>query len=355
MGSLAQITYYLRIVGKIAAVIGAVALVIFLIFRGGTYLYRVIKPPAPPVPAQIFGRLPQIKFPEQNKTLAEYKTDTITGRLPALPDRMRIYKMVETEPNLFALQNVRASLRTYGFTFGEREIDPLEKVYTWQNSYGNTIKYNLLRNTFEIFQNPQLQLPPPEMHFSDSEQALKYIQTFLGNLNQDTSDIDFSLTQVAYFKIETDGVKGVKEAVLANTAQINLFQSDLSINPLTIFGEKIEKLSLVYPVLSENQTSTMSFVVRLTTNGPIIIQARYLHYKVDPNNFSDYPLKPIEAAFEDLQNGKAYYLGSSTQPVIGITSIALGYYIGQDTPNFAVPVIIFAGTNFKAYVFALKN
>jgi len=355
MGSLAQITYYLRIVGKFAAIIGGVALVIFLIFKGGTYLYRIIIPPAPLVPAQIFGKLPQVKFPEQNKTLSEYKIDTITGRLPLLPDRMRVYKTVEIEPNLFALQNVRASLRTYGFTFGEKEIDPLEKTYTWQNSYGNIIKFNTLKNTFEIFPNPQLQLPPSGVNFSEDGQAQKYVQTFLSNLNQDTSDIDFGKTQVAYFKIESSGVEKVNKELLANTAQINLFQSDMAIDPLLIFDKKIEKLSLVYPVLSENQTSTMSFVVRLTPNGPIISQARYLHYQINPNNFSDYPIKPIETAFEDLQNGRAYYLGSTTQPQVGITNVTLGYYMGPDVQNYVVPVIIFEGTNFKAFVFALKD
>lgn len=354
MGSLPQITYYLRVIAKYVAIVGGVVLFIFLFYKGGTYLYRLIRPPAPPPPQQVFGKLPAVSFPQQNKQLSEYKIDTITGKLPILPDRMRVYKIVETEPSLFALQNVRGNLKSYGYTFGEQEVDQLERIYTWQNNYGNTIKYNILKNTFEIFQNPQLQIPSPELKFTSKEEPVSYVKNFLENLELDVHDIDFEKSHVTFYKISENGVVDTKDPLLANSARVNLFQIDLPTDKITLFNKIIENLAVVYPKLSDTQPSTMSLTVRLTSNGPIISDARYFHYPIDEKVFSDYPVISMEEAFKMLQDGKAFYMTGGNQPSISITSISLGNYLGIDAQKYTLPVIIFEGANFKAFVNALK-
>ena len=76
---------------------------------------------------------------------------------------------------------------------------------------------------------------------------------------------------------------------------------------------------------------------------------------VDENDAGVYPIKTTKQAFDDLVQGNAYVMNNSVAKNVDITDVTLGYYLGSETQPYTVPIYIFTGKNFIAYVQALAS
>lgn len=339
MAKLADIDSEVRIILKVAAGAIVVFIALFLFFQGGTIAKNLFFPTPLPPPAEKFGKLPRVEFPAQEPIKGvEYRINTLSGQLPGLGDRMKVYKIKKDPPSLVALENARNNVKEQGFTLNETKIS--EEVYQWNNEAGAQIQYNTVSNNFNIATN-FLNEPPPALltgNAADKEGAYNYTLSYLQKMNEDTSDFDPERSTALYLKLVNNQLTPAGS------------QSDAQFIKLSLFQKNIDKYKVYYPGFS---SSNMWFIYRDEDLYPIVEQASYTH--LIPGSSTTYPIKTTEQAFKDLQDGNALIFNAAPNSTIDVTDVSLGYYLGEENQEYTVPIIIFSGKDFAAYVQALPN
>lgn len=339
MAKLADVDNEIRVIGKFAA-IGVVALIVlFLVIMSGQFIKTTFFPTPLPPPVEKFGTLPAPDFPQTNSQGLTYNVNTLTGSLPALGDRINVYKTKTTPASLTALSNIRLALNSIGYNASETKID--ENTYQWTNPGNNTmIQYNIATNDFNI--NSDLTTSPPASispFVTAKDSVNQTVTDFLQSIGENTNNIDPTKTTITYLKTENGQLVGAASQSDAQYARIDLFQKDLNKTPIYFSG------------LGE---SPMYFILKGEENNPQIVSASYANSIPDTNAHSDYPIVSAQNAFEKLQKGNAVVFNNSNKDNIDITDVALGYYIAPNQPYF-IPIVVFSGSGFKAYVDALPS
>lgn len=341
MAKLADVDNEIRIIGKVAAV-GAVALVIlFIVIMGGQFIKNAFFPAPPAPPGEKFGTLPAPDFPDKTAQNLTYNVNTVSGSLPSLSNtgKMNVYKTVTIPSSLTALSNTRLALNSVGYNAGEAKID--EDTYQWTNPSNNTaLQYNIATNDFTISSDLTTSPPANISPFVASKDAANQTVTdFLGAMGENTSNIDPTKTTLTYLKSENGQLVGATSQADAQYIRADLFQNDLNKTPV------------YFPGLTE---SPMYFIIKGEENNSQIVAASYSNSIPNTKSFSDYPIITSTAAFEKLQKGNAVVFNNSNKENIDITDVALGYYIAPGQAYF-MPIIVFLGNGFKAYVDALPS
>lgn len=340
MAKLADIDFEIRTLGKFFGVFLGVVILLFLIIKGGQIVKNVFFPSPPPPPEEKFGRLPPVSFPGQNPVNLEYRINTLTGKLPVLPDRVKVYKVAAPPVSLNALKNVRDRMKSIGYDQNETKVN--EAVYSWSDKSGSSIQYNILNNSFKItsnvFDNPPTILTGQA---STKDGAYDTTKIFVGSLGLTIDDIDPDKTKSTYLKIDNGQLVAASSQNDAQFIRIDLFQKDQ------------DNRSIYFPGLTR---STMYFIYRDEGDIPSIVEAGFFHLPPDNKNFSDYGIKTADQAFSELQKGNAYIaLHNPNENPVDITDVALGYYVGADDQTYLLPVIIFSSSSFTAYVNAIPS
>ena len=339
MAKLADIDSVIRAILRIAGVAFVVVAAIFLFFKGGQIFKNIFFPTPPPPPEEKFGKLPPLAFPTQSPQRFTYRINTLSGKLPALPDRMKVYKVSQAPASLVALTSVRESLRNVGYSQNEKKIS--EAVYKWSNSNGTTITYNTVNNNFRISSNFLSATPPRRLigNAAIASDAYDEATRFLGSIGEDVKDLDPTAARAIYLKIENGNIIGAASQNDAQFIRVDLYQKPL------------DKKTIYYSV--QNQSPTY-FIYKDEGGLPQIVDGAFFHYSASSES-SDYAIKTADQAFNDLEQGNAFVLSEKRKSgAIDITDVTLGYYIG-DNPEYFLPIIVFHGGGFTAYVNALVS
>lgn len=130
-------------------------------------------------------------------------------------------------------------------------------------------------------------------------------------------------------------------------ADSNLLQVDL-------YRKALNNLPIVYPKLEQ---SLISLRVKKDTDPNLqIVQANFAYKPIDETKASTYPVKTAQQAFAELQEGDAYISSdSSAKGTIALQKVYLAYYEGDDAIPYLLPVFVFEGNNFQAFVSAISQ
>ncbi len=342
MAKLAEVTSEVRILLKLLAASFIVITILFLFFKGGTIAKNIFFPTPPAPPEEKFGKLPKIDFPTTKTDGFDYRINTLSGNLPStgasqgqIPDRIKVYKVKIGEPSLIALSTARTNLRNVGFSNNETKLS--ESTYQWNNDSNETVQYNILNDNFRISSNFLTDSPPTRLSGSATtkEGAYESAVNFLSAMNEDVSDLDRSNSMSKYLRI-TDG-----QLVLADS------QNNAQFIRIDLAQKDIGGLKMYYPGFDE---SLMYFIYRNQDDSPKVEEAKFIHVSPDLNDSSTYPIKSPQDAFEDLKSGKAMVFNNNKNNVIDITDVSLGYYLGVENQPYLLPIMVFSGKDFKAYV-----
>ncbi|MBI4092209.1 MAG: hypothetical protein HY427_03335 [Candidatus Levybacteria bacterium] len=351
MAHLAQVASEVRIGLKLLAASLFVVAILFIFFKGGEIAKNFFFPAPPAPPEQKFGVLPPVSFPIQNPRNFEYRINTLTGKLPAFTDacvyfdkkyycQVKVYKVKKKEPSLVALKSARDKLRLIGYTENESKVS--EEEYQWTNSEGQTIRINISTGNFKIsssFLGESSESLTGEA--VRKEGAFELVERLLENLDLEREDLDQETYTLTYLKLENSTLIKAQSLNEANFARLDLFQKNL------------DSHKIYYPGLTE---SLMYFITRSGSNLPNVVDASFSHFIADSSNFSTYPIKTAETAFEDLKRGDAFVLTDSEDAnLIDITDVSLGYYIADVNQQYFLPIVVFKGKGFTAYVNALSQ
>jgi Ni/Co efflux regulator RcnB len=226
--------------------------------------------------------------------------------------------------------------------------------YQWNNITGGSMIYNILTKTFSFQsgigqERQEFVLPSEDKIKSD---VIEYIKSLNGSLVR----IDQENISIKYLQL--NGSEQIPETDTGNAymAQVDLHQIPLEVDPFTFTTDKpttIESLPVYYE-LKEHTNQT--FLVKAGGRQNLqYISGMYKNHVVDTSEYSAYPLKTSEQAYEDLKNGNAYILSTNADPNVIIAEMKLGYFIPESAPEYIMPIFIFTGKDFNAYVHGIAD
>ena len=144
-------------------------------------------------------------------------------------------------------------------------------------------------------------------------------------------------------------IKTANYSILNNTLVPATSISNTNIVRVDFFRKDIDNL----PIFYEND-SNINLLVGKEQNQLRVVEAHY-SYKTISEESSTYAIKTTSEAFFDLKQGKGFISQKPENNNIPIKNVFLGYYMKEKRSDFLLPVIVFQGDNFIAYVSAVKD
>jgi hypothetical protein len=340
----------IRKITKWGSILGAVIVSFVILFRIGVVVKDMLFPPPPPPFEVKYGKLPAIPFgqPAVAETFT-YTLDTVTGTYPTFPDRLKVYQVINEPPSLLNAEKARRKMLALRFIDGtgkaipHKQISPI--IFQWertQASVKETMLMNIETGNFNFTSTYLKQPSIPFVNFSE-DSAKNAAADFLGALDSFPEDIDQEKTRVQLLGVKNGTFIPATSLSKAQVIRVDMYQS------------AVDELDIYYP---RYPSSSMNFLLKGQNIGPDdVFEANYYYQHIDRTEGSTYPIKTATEAWAELEEGNGFvsnYFGSGKS--ISITDISLGYYVGEETQNYLMPIIIFQGDGeFYAYVSAVKE
>lgn len=320
---------------KWLSIIFGALLVIWLTISTFNFIRNKYFPPPGPPPQMSFGEIPPPDFAFNADPEAEYSIDTLSGQLPAFPDQIKVYKILERKPGLLGLDKAKEHAAKIGFIDESTRIS--QNVYEWStNSTSLTmnitdLNFNLTSEFLDKENRPALTKPV--------EEAKKSAENFVQDFGLIPVDLDEKLTKVSLAKIKNYSISLASSLSSAQVVQVSFFQ------------KAKDGFPIFYPQIL---VSPMNFLVGEKEKEPQVVFANFFYQEIG-NESSTYPIKNTKEAFKDLKEGKAYLASSLSQKKIAIKNVVLGYFLSDKKQNFLYPIYVFEGDSFVAYVPAISQ
>lgn len=328
MASLSQVTLETRVVFKWLAIIFGGLLIIFFVLKVKDILF----PPPPPPPTVSFGKLPPVDFPSSvsDRTFT-YSIDTISGNLPNFGTSQRVFKIAQDQPDLLSLTRAGEKARSIGFVDKPNQVS--ENVYQWDKD-GKTLTMNILNFNFNLSSN--FLFRKNSINFKNTEPAIEASKNILQNMELLPKDLDNSKTKTDFLLVKDFKLFPAPKISDAQLIRVSLFQKDF--NGLPIF----------YP---NSSVSPMNFIIGKDSE---VLEANFFYQKVSDES-ATYPIKSTKEAFDELKKGQAYISINSPDSNVKVKKVFLGYFFSEKKQSFLMPVILFEGDGFEAFVSAIRN
>lgn len=314
----------------------------FLLTKGVFFIKGVISPAKPPPPEAKFGKLPAIIFPAGIKKDFKYSIDTISGELPAFPDRLNVYKIGEEEPDILAVEKMSKRVLDLGFDPKPEQLS--DTVYRWTNSSSlqKSLVLNVHRREFNLISNYLFDKNLlSSQNVSTNEEAISTARNLLESLSFYPEDLDESKTKAIPLSVANGTLS--EATSISNTRLISVY----------FFQKDRDEIPIIYPYGSK---STINVTIAGGGFNKEIIDARYFHQNISDES-STYGVITADQAFEKLKKGDSYiYSFDSKKPDVIIKKVYLGYYVEKRVQKYLMPVVIFEGNNnFFGYVSAVTD
>lgn len=345
MATLTETAYYTRRTINFS-LIGITALIVFKLLSG--YLFDIwngIFPPKPPPPKVCFGKLPAIKFPENStKTGLTYSLETVDSSLPKMPTIASVYFMPSPTTSFGAHDQMKESALRLGFdSEPTRQSDTTKWKFVDSKNALRTLDYDETTGFFLLKYNYLLdQTVLFDKDLPSKEGAISEAKNFLDSQQMLTDDLKNGAGEVVFLKFNLNTLSPVGSLSEADFIRINLRRAD------------IEKLPVVS--LSKDRSPASFLISGSKESAKRFLEVAYNYRPYSSKVSCTYPLKPVALAFEELKQGKAFVsISKSGVSSVAVTKIYLGYYDSLDIQTYLMPVFVFEGDNFVAYVPAVDS
>lgn len=376
MATLSQATAATRTVLKWTAFAFAAFLVIRLIlFPIGKAVLKTYFPKKPPPPTIAFGKLPKIPFPTpliggQKPINLTFVVQTTTGSLPStcienacqvnkdptqpvnIPDRLSVFKVIPKQAGFSSYETAKQKVRGAGFSGEGKAASPI--AYVWQHTKNpdKQITFNTITESFTLtsaIASPSSEQATGPQAPPAGPEAITIAKTFLSNMSLLPKDIDDEKTRITLLKL--------RNGLLVKATSL----SDSSFVQVDFYRKPLLNIPIVYP---NPQQSLLSLILKGEPNrDESIVEAHFAYKLVDEEKLSTYPIKTALQAFDELKLGRAYIAPAKTssslpagrQDRIPIQKVYLAYYEGNDELHYFLPIFVFEGENFLAFVEAVKE
>ncbi len=295
----------------------------------------------------------------------EEKPDTKFGVLP--PPNFSPVK-VSSSNFSYSIDTTTGGFPKVGVDTG---FDKLIKVYFVVKTYASLLSPEKSQNLalkFNLNVDPQI-ITETNYVFKDKAKTLN-IDLDSGNFNYQneatisaTAALDDDNKLVSDFKAMLSSMGILKPDLTGGRSKIIYLRNDNGkFTPTDVKTETSgAKVSLWPAPLDNKPIETGQFNTSLV-NATIFKSAgdienylslNFTYYQIDTSTFATYPIKTTDAAFEDLKSGNGVVVIEPPKPKVSITSVYLGYFLSENYIPYLIPVYVFEGPNFAAYVLAI--
>ena len=284
------------------------------------------------IPDTKFGLLPPPDLPKAavSSSNFSYSIDTTTGGLPIVgvdkgfEKLIKVYFVIKTYASFLSPEKSQNLAEKFDVNVNPQILS--ETNYLFKEN-DKTLNIDLDSGNF-TYQNSAT--PSAGLNLDDEEKLVTDFKELLKNLGVAKSDLTWGKDKVIFLK-NAD----------SNLAQISLWPASLDDKPIVTpeFNE-----SLVNATVYKNASDIQNY-----------LSLNFTYYYIDTSIFATYPLKTSAAAFEDLKSGKGVVVVEPQKPAVSITSVYLAYFLSEIYSPYLLPVFVFEGPNFAAYVPAITD
>lgn len=271
-----------------------------------------------------FGLLPKPDFlkPLVSSANFSYSIDTQTGGLPNFPKLAKVYYIPKGVVTFASSDKAGFLAQKLGI------INPPQVLSETTHQF----KDNTKTLTYQLDSG----------NFIFKKEATAASFTPLGDEKELTSDFRRLLSSL-----------GLLNDDLRNSPSKAKLLKEASAAAVFIWPKDIDK----FPIVSQNFTDSP---VEATSSGNFqipdnLLVFKYTFWPVDQKTYATYPLKTAAQALEDLRGAKGIVLVEPKSPKVSITSVYLAYLESENYTPYLLPVFVFEGPNFVAYVNALPD
>ncbi|MEK7550700.1 MAG: hypothetical protein AAB535_02855 [Patescibacteria group bacterium] len=300
--------------------------------------------PSPPPPATVkFGKLSKLDFPESPKINLTYVLETPEGDFPKLTSQSKVYFMPKINPNLLSLDVARQKAKSLGFPGEPQQIS--ETIYKFASpSLPSLLEINIITGIFSISYDLSADRTPLDKKPPAGQIGTSIIRSYLSGADILPNDLT-GPTEPEFLKLDGGKFASALSLSESDVVKVNFFRKNHD-----------DLASLTASPLESN----VWFIVTGSTNkGQQIIAGEFHYYPIDESQFSTYPIKTPQKAFEELQSGQSFIANQGLVKdgeTLKIRRIYLAYYDSESPSEFYQPIYVFEGDKgFMAYIPAVTS
>lgn len=305
--------------------------------------YLAHLPPVEEKPDTKFGLLPAPDFPKSSVSTSNfsYALDTVTGGLPKVGQEAgfekihKVYFAVQSFATLLSAEKSQALAEKFGITTLPQILS--ETKYEFKDQ-GKTLNVDLDNGNFSYIKEATISAKETP---DDESRLIGGFENVLASLGALKEDLRTGRTKVTLLKIEGARLIPTELRSEAEAAQISLWPAP------------IDKKSIFTPDFNKSLVTVI--VAGRADNIENYLSLRFTYYPIDTTTFATYPIKGAEVAFEDLKSGKGVVVVEPDKPEVSITSVYMGYFLGESYSPYLQPIFVFEGPHFVAYVPAIRE
>ena len=344
MANLSKTSNLTRKILEIAAagIVGFILVVI--IIRVGFVIKDIFAPTPAAKPTVAFGKLSNVSLPQNiGQTNYSYTINTLTGSLPALPDRVNVYKMQSLNPSLLGLDKAKVIASAAQFLSDPTALSETQYVWNRTDPFPATFTINI--QSFDFFMTGDYKDDPTvkgAAFLPSQDAAQQTAQQYFDTVMPLSKSTDDSKTKVSLFAINGSSLAPASSLSTAQIVRVDYFPKNID----------------TYPIYTANPTQSLTYALLASTETdvPQIVEAQYYHKDVSDTK-ATYPIKSVKDAYNELKQGGGFIAANPTgNSSVAITNVSLGYYIDSLSQDYLWPIIVFQGDKgFYAYVSALPD
>jgi hypothetical protein len=274
---------------------------------------------------------------------------------PAKQLTLRVYPRLTPVSSVSADSRVRDIARQLELAGNPEIINSV--LYFWQN--GNTT-FEINRRTLTFNYQTDYLSNTEFLHTSGktlptSAEATRLVKEQLSALDLLPATVATTPAQVSYVKAIGDELIQVSTVDQADFVQVALQREPITqITTDDRCQEVTQQYSFVAP--AGQLSAIIGIVGRDWLNQDTIVALSSTFEDYDWQNYSVYPARTLEEAWEVIQSGNAYVANLGTTSDVIIDRISLAYYEDSQEQSYLQPVYVFESTSgHKAYVPALRS
>lgn len=335
------------ILTKQVILVSAVALVLavfsFTAYKIWHAYYLAHLPPVEEKPDIKFGVLPLPDFPKSNVSSSNfsYSLDTTTGGLPKIgmdpgfEKIIRVYFVTQTFATFLSPEKSQSLAQKFDIINSPEIISETKYKFTDRDKF---LSINLDNGNFLYKKEATISaIENPD----DDKKLISEFKQFLANLDLLKDDLKNSRTKITLLRTSGRGFVPTNVKAEVQAVQISLWPD--SIDNKLIFTPDFNK-ALINAIVIKEASKLDSY-----------LSLDFVYYPIDTTTFATYPIKTPEVAFDDLKKGKGVVIVEPDNPQVSITAVSLGYYLSENYTPYLLPIFIFEGPNFVAYIPAINE
>lgn len=335
-------------VGRSVVKFGSIALVTLIfgrmILTAGIAYWKATHPEPPPPPTVGFSILPALRFPEISNAErpTSYTQELPTGKFPEFGDRAKVFFMPKAAIGLLSDQRAKTIASNYGFN-EEPEILGGGK-YRWSKLQPilSNFELDIESNTF-MFNTDYLSRPELLLNVSlpSGFDAVQKSKAFLNRGALLPDDVATNSGEVVYKKS-----LGGELVDAVSVSDADFIAADLNRNP-------IDGLYRMYT--PEGYKGTIHAVMTDSAKADDVLMFEFNYHAVDYTQVHTYPLRSVNSAWQELQNGGGFVAQKGAADTAVIREVELGYYDDFEYQQYLQPIYVFKGDGFLGYASALDK